>query len=86
MELRNYFLPFHLCEEINKCKRHGKCAQQDIGDGQVRDEYVPCGQHNLVGQEGQDDGRVANHPKDNDQAVEDNQAVMDNGLQPENGE
>ena len=52
MELRNYFLPFHLCEEINKCERHGEGTQQDVGDGQVRDEDVPRGQHHLVGQEG----------------------------------
>ena len=74
------FLPSHLCEKINKCERHGEGTEQDVGDGQVCDEDVPCGQHHLVGKEGQDDGKVANHPEDNHQTVEDDQAVMDTGL------
>ena len=72
----------HLCQEINKCERHGEGAQQDVGDGQVSDEYVPCGQHHLVGQEGQDDGEVADHTKDDDQTVKNNQAVVNTRFQP----
>ena len=69
-----------LCEEINKREWHGEGAEEDVGDGQVGDEDVPRGQHHLVGQEGQDNGKVANNPKDDHQTVEDNQAIMDTGL------
>ena len=78
--MKTEVVPSHLCEEINKCERHGEGTEQDVGDGEIRDEDVSRGQHYLVGQEGQDDGKVANHPKDNHQTVEDDQAVMDTGL------
>ena len=75
-----------LCEEIHKREWHGEGAEEDVGDGQVGDEDVPRGQHHLVGQEGQDDGEVANHPEDDDQAVEHNQAVVNAWLQSEHPE
>ena len=45
--MKTEVLPSHLCQEINKCERHGEGAQQDVGDGEVRDEDVPCRQHLL---------------------------------------
>ena len=75
-----------LCEEIHKREWHGEGAEEDIGDGQVGDEDVPRGKHHFVGQEGQDDGEVANHPEDDDQAVEHNQAVVNAWLQSEHPE
>ena len=73
--------PAHLCQEINKCERHCEGAQEDVGDGKVCYEDVSRCQHHLVGEEGQDDGKVADHPEDNDQTVQDNQAVVDTRLQ-----
>ena len=73
-------------EQVHQCEGHREGTKENVGYRQVGNEDVPRGQHHLVGQEGQDDGEVANHPEDDDQAVEHNQAVVNAWFQSENPE
>ena len=74
----------YLGQEVHKSERHCEGTEEDVGDGEVGNEDVPGGQHDLVGQERDDNGKVANEAEDDDNTVEDNQAVVDCGLQPLN--
>ena len=79
--MKTEVVPSHLCEEINKCERHGEGTEQDVGDGEIRNEDVPRGQHHLVGQESQKDGGVTNDAKYDDETVENNQSVVNQRIQ-----
>ena len=72
-----------LREEVHQGEGHGEGAEEDVGDGEVGDEDVPGGEHHLVGEEGEEDSDVAHDAEYYNQTVEDNQRVVDEGVQPD---
>ena len=68
-------------KEVHQSQRHGEGAKENVRYSQVGNEDVPRSQHHLVGEESQKDGGVANDAKNDDQAVENYQGIVNQRIQ-----
>ena len=68
-------------QEVHQSQRHREGTEENVRYSQVGNEDVPRSQHHLVGEESEKDGGVANDAKYYDQTVEDNQGIVNQGIQ-----
>ena len=73
----------YLRQQVHQRQGHCEGAKEYVRYCEVGDEDVPGGEHHLVGEEGEEDGDVAHDAEYYNQTVEDNQRVVDEGVQPD---
>lgn len=81
MIIQNASSHLYLGQQVHQCQWHCEGTEENVRDGEIGNEDVPGGQHDLVGEESHQDGDIANNTEYYDQAVEDNQGVVDQGVQ-----
>ena len=73
----------YLRQQVHQRQGHCEGAKEYVRYREVGDEDVPGGEHHLVGEESQDYGGVTNDAQYDDQAVENNQRVVHQWIQPD---